>query len=365
MAQSTEDKSNSISVKITDDNETSTVAIDMIDGKPSIRTVGTQNIELIRGFDPICDTWFFIGTEQDSSGIGDIGDQIRIQIAASTDNPTSFPAVDLTYTITGSDTTEEILATNIESFLNSESSFNNLWKSEKISNSGVVYISSKKPGSQFERPNSNDFLVTATGTTVVTPAFDNIIRRNKVTTLSRDPTDPRQGILGIQGSVITTIGEITSKEQIVFSNLLVNGSSTPVNFRIEADPTNVKFINSVTFSSRGNGIKFGQFLSKSGSGLSNGIELSYKSKDVLVTREPLKTTDDILDFHAEDPDNFGLFIQSGGDKIIAILKFRSPIEIRPQSEFAINDFLQIKIQDDLTSGITQLRAIIEGFSRGF
>jgi hypothetical protein len=337
--------------------------IQLIDGHPSLRTFGIQAIESLRGFDPIPDTWFYIGNETNSSGAGAIGNTVRVQIAAG-DVPANFPAVDLTYTLVAGDVgNEETLATNIASYLNGQASFNTLWRAQKISNSGCVYITSKKPGGQFERPNAGDFTVTATGTTSVTVAFDRIIRQNKITSLARDPADPRQGILGIQGSVVQTEGDVTTRFQTVFSNLLVNGSITPVDFTVPADASEVKFITSVVLSGTANGIKFGQFLSRPT--LTNGIVVSFKSNDFSATRQALKTTDDVLDYHAEDPDNFVLYVQSGGDKFTAVLEFGSPLELRPQGEFSVNDFLKIRIQDDLTAGILSLRAIVSGFNREY
>lgn len=337
--------------------------IQLIDGVPSLRTFGIQAIESLRGFDPICDTWFYIGTENDASGAGNIGDTVRVQIAAGS-VPADFPAVDLTYTLVAGDVgDEEQLATNIAAYLNGQISFSTLWRAQKISNSGVIYITAKKPGSQFERPNPGDFQVTPTGTTTVTVAFDNIIRRNKVTSLARDPADPRQGILGIQGSVVQTEGDVTNRFQTVFPELRVNGSVTPVNFTISAHPTEVRFITSIELSGRANGIKFGQFLASPA--LTNGLLISFKSNDFMATREPVKTTDDLLDFHAEDPDNFSLFIQSGGDKFTAVLEFGSPLELRPQGEFVSNDYVTISVRDNLSAGILQLRAIVNGFNREY
>lgn len=337
----------------------------LVEGFPSLRTFGIQAIESLKGFDPIADTWFFFGNETDATGAGNVGDTVRVQIAAGS-VPASFPAIDLTYTLVAEDVgNEEQLATNVVSFLNANATFSTLWRAQKVSNSGTVYITSKKPGSQFERPNVGDFQVTTTGTTVVTIAFNNIIRRNKVTSLARDPSDPRQGILGIQGSVVQTEGDVTNRFQTVHSNLLVNGSVTPVEFTVDAHATEVRFVTSVTLFGRGNGIQFGKFLSQAGAGLTNGLLISFKSNDFSAQFEPLKTTDDIAAFFAQDPDNFSLYIQSGGDFFIATLEFGSPLELRPVGEFVTDDFFKITVRDNLTSGITQLRAVVNGFNREF
>ena len=84
----------------------------------------------------------------------------------------------------------------------------------------------------------------------------------------------------------------------------------------------------------------------------------------MVLREPIKTTDDFLDFHAEDPDNFVVFFASGADKFTAVLEFSPPLELRPQGEFLTNDYIRVQVRDNLTQ-INQLRAIIDGFSREF
>lgn len=367
MASPLDDKKNSQPIRITGGDENYEVDVELIDGARSLRTFGIQAIESLRGFDPICDVWFYIGTEDDDDGtVGSAGDEIRVQIAAGSD-PSIYPAVDLTYTLSPGDAAadEDALATSVAAYLNAQPSFSSLWRAQKISGSGCVYITARKPGSHFQRPNTDDFLVTTTGTVTVTRAFDKIINRNKITSLARDPADPRQGILGIQGSVVQTEGDVTNRFQIVYSNLKVNGSVTPVNFTISADPVEVRFITSIVLSGRANGIKFGQFLSSST--LTNGIQVSFKSNDFSATREPLKTTDDLLDFHAEDPDNFVLYVQSGGDKFTAVLEFGSPLEIRPQGEFSLDDFVTISVRDNLSNinSISDLRAIINGFNREF
>lgn len=340
--------------------------IQLIDGVPSLRTFGIQAIESLRGFDPQCDVWFYIGTELDSGGVGAENDTITLDIAAGGD-PTNFPAINVVYTLTAGDEAgdEDDLALNVAAFFNTQSPFNVLWRAQRVSGNGVIYISAKKPGGQFERPNLDDFDVSSTGTTTVTRAFDKIIRRNKITGLARDPADPRNGQLGVQGSVVQSEGDVTSRFQTVFSNLLVDGSSTPVDFEKQADATDVEFISSVIISASGNGIKYGQFLSKAGGGLTNGLQISFKSKDVSIVRAFLKTTDDLDDLHAEDPDNSRLDVQAGGDKYIAVLSFGVPLELRPQGEFVTDDFLKITVNDDLTSGISELRAIVNGFSREF
>jgi hypothetical protein len=352
------------SVSLFDETTGLSANIELIDGQNSIRTFGIQAIESLRGFDPQADVWFYIGTELNSTGAGAAGDTIRVQIAAG-DNPAVYPSIDVTYTLVMDDAgDEEQLALNLANFLNNSSPFNLLWRAQRIQGNGVVYITARKSGGQYERPNVNDFIVSSTGTTVVTRAYDSIIRRNKITGLARDPIDPRQGQLGIQGSVVQSEGDVTTRFQTVFPTLNVNASlATPSVFTISADTTEVRFVTSVVLSGRDNGIQFGRFLAEN-STLVNGIQVSFKSNDSEVFRAPIRTTDDLLDLHAEDPDNFVLFFASGADKFTAVLEFGVPLEIRPQGEFLIDDYLSISIRDNLT-GVLQLRAIVSGFNREF
>lgn len=352
-------------VRIVGGDEAYAADVILEDGQKKLRAKADVSVDSLYGFDPIPDTWFYIGNENDDGGAGNAGDTIRVRIAAGS-IPSEYPAIDLTYILTALDQSnndDDYTATQVAAFLNADVTFSALWRAQKVTGSGCVYITSKKPGSQYERANINDFLVTATGTTVVTAAWTNIIRRKKITSLARDPADPRQGVLGIQGSVVQTEGDVTNRFQTVFSELRVNGSVTPVDFQVSAHATEVRFITSVTLSGRANGIKFGQFLANAA--LTNGILVSFKSNDFMSQLESIKTTDDILDYLAEDPDNFTLFIQSGGDKFTAVLEFASPLELRPQGEFASNDYLKISIRDNLTAGIQQLRATVNGFNREY
>lgn len=350
-------------IQIVGSSEEHAVDVDLIDGKRYLQVFGTQAIESLRGFDPQADVWFYIGTEEDTTGAGNIGDTVRIQIAAG-DDPVMYPAIDLTYTLVAADVgSEETLALNIANFLNLDDTFNDLWRAQRIAGNGVIYITARKPGGEFERENVNDFQVSATGTTRVTRAFDSIIRRNKITGLARDPVDPRQGQLGIQGSVTETAGDVTNRFQNVFPVINVNGATVPVSFTVESDPTEVKFVSSITISGRDNGIQFSNFLGINGA-LLNGLQVSFKSNDITVTREPLKTTDDLLDLHAGDPDNFVVFFASGADKLSAVLEFSPPLELRPQGEYVNNDYIRVTVNDNLTS-VSQLRVVIDGFNREF
>ena len=348
-------------VQLYDENTGLSAKIELIDGEPRVITGGVQSIESLKGFDEIADCWFYIGTENDDTGAGDIGDTVRVQIAAGSDS-VKYPAIDFTYTLIAEDAgDEERLAINIAAALNASSPFNDLWRSQRIPNSGCVYITAKRGGSQFERPNIDDFQVSSTGNTIVNRAQQVIKRQNKQTSLARSTTDPRVGILGISGSVIQSEGEVSSRFQEVF-DLKVDGSITPVEFTLPANGE-VEFITSVTFGLIGNGIKWEQFFSKSA--LPIGMRYFFKSNDIMTSSPYLQTTEDFSDLVAEDPDNITIWVQSGGDKALVKLEFSVPLELRPIGEFSTDDYFTIQVNDNQVSGISSFRAAINGFSREF
>lgn len=345
------------------------VDVQPIDGKNSLRTFGVQAIESLRGFDPIADTWFYIGTKADSQGVGAAGDIVTVTIAAG-DNPTKFPAISVDTTVQAGDD-ETDLANRIVLDLNSDANFSLNYFARRIDEDAVtVYITARFPGPSGARPNANDFQVSATGTTIVTAAWDNLVQRSKVTSLARDPSNPTLGILGISGSVTAGEGNVTGriietfKESGGSDDLQVNGSSTPVFFRVEASPTAERFINTIRFEALGNGIQFTNFLSKNGA-LSNGVLLTIRSRDAQITLPAIVTTEDFGSFFSRGPSDFDVYDVSGTDYFRATLTFAAPFQLFKQGTFATDDFLEVTIQDNLSTGLSQFKAIAFGFERDF
>lgn len=343
-------------------------------GKNRLATDSVVTVISQLGFDDIADSWFAIGEFDDSTGVGAAGDTVRVQIAAG-DDATRYPAVDVTYTITSGDVAdarpELSVVSGTASALNSDNTFRDQWRATTVKNNGIIHISSKLKGEMGERPNNNDLTVTSTGTTTVTVGFTTIVRRNKTTSLTRDPEDPRFGFLGISGAVTVTPGSVND---IFVANalnggsasLLVNGGGTPVDFTVDADIGKDIFIQEIRFYGGGNGLKFGQFLSKSGGGLSNGVEVTIKSDNETVTLPLLKKTEDFKNKFAFGPAGGGQFridIQSGTDQFLASWTFETPFPIRAVGSFATDDFIQIRIQDNISSGVQEFEFICRGFER--
>jgi hypothetical protein len=335
-------------------------------GVNKLQTLADVTVNSLRGFDPIADTWFYIGTENNSTGVGSAGNTVTVQIDAG-DNLVDFPAVNESITVIAGDN-EETLASRIVSELNLNTNFTLRFRAQKINKKAVtVYITAKESGPQGERPAIDSFRVVTTGTTVCTRAFQNIIRRQKQTSLARDPQDPTLGVLGISGSVTSSQGDVTSRflEYLKFAgsdDLRLNGSVTPIDVTFTPSTTDETFISAIRIVASGNGIKFGQFLNKSA--LTNGLLFSLQSNGSTLIFPPLKTTDDLLAVFSFGNENFSLFIQAGGDVMRATLSFDVPVQISKIGSFPINDFLNLRIRDDLTA-LTSFKVLVSGYRREF
>lgn len=370
MADIIDDKQTSSTVRIVGGDEAHAADVILDGGVRKLAAKADVTVNSLRGFDPIADTWFFIGTERDSLGAGGIGDTVRVQIAAG-DDPSMYPAVDVTTTLTATEAGDETALGNlIVSDLNSDSNFSSRFFARRLDDAAVtVYITSRIPGPGDERPNVNDFQVSSTGTTVVTPAFDNIIRRQKNTSLARDPANPTLGVLGISGSVTAGEGDVTGRiiefaKNAGSENLLVNGSVTPVTFSINASPDKERFITSLRFEALGNGIQMTNFLSQNGA-LTNGISVTIRSNDSEITFPAIKSTADFFSLFARGPSDSDLYDVAGTDYFRATLTFSAPFQLYKQGTFNTDDFINVTIQDNLTSGITRFRFIAFGFEREF
>lgn len=337
-------------------------------GVKKLRTLADVTVNSLRGFDPIADTWFFIGTEQNSIGVGAAGDTVRVQIAAG-DNPSLFPAVDVSTTVLNGDT-EALLAARIVANLNGNANFAaNFFARVLYTYATGVYITAKVPGPGSERPNVDDFQVTTTGTTVATRAFQDIIRRQKNTSLARDPANPTLGVLGISGTVQAGAGEVTGRIVEFASNggspnLLVDGSVTPVDFQINASATKQRFITSIRFEALANGMQFTRFLGQNGP-LTNGILLTVRSNNSQIDFPAIKTTEDFASYFSLGPANFDFYDVAGTDYFRATLTFEAPFQLYKQGTFATDDFIRIRVRDNLTSGVVRFQAIAFGFERDF
>ena len=346
------------------------VDVDLVSGKRRMATDAVVTVEQLFGRPGFAAAWFAIGDFDDCDGVGAAGDEIRIQIAAGCD-PTEFPAIDLTYTIQASDVAaafpEIEVRDNIIIMLNGDADFKSMWLAKDVKDNGIVFIESKFRAETGDRTIVGDFAVTPTGTTRTTIAFNVVLRRGTETELVRSIDDPRQGILGITGSITIAPGALSNRIEVdlldgVNNDMSVNGSGTPAAFRIEADPVFDLFFTQIRIHGADNGIKFGNFLGLN-SALANGIQFDIKSDDLPVDIDPIHTTDDIK-ARFSSIGGFELDIQAGGDHVLGSLDFGfvTPIVIRAQGTFALDDYIEVSVNDNLSS-ITNLFTTVLGFKR--
>ena len=344
--------------------------VEILDGKRRMLTDSIVKVEEVFGQDRFADVWIYIGTAQDSYGVGNAGDTLRVQIGAR-DNAAIWPAVDVTTTVTLAMTLamkpEVELAKQVILDLNADSNFTPHFKATLIKDTSIVHITAKVRGEWGERPNAGDFLVTTTGTTVALAAYDRISMRGKSTSLSRDPYDPRVGILGISGTVSVIPGAIgnlylehpyNATYGIDFNR---DGSTTPIVYSIPLKTGYDILIKEIRFFGTASSIKFLQFLSLNAP-LTNGIVVEVKSDDqTLTTADVIKVTEDFKHEWTFGGD-WILNDQPGAADFLSTFVFETPFPLRAPGTFPTDDYLRVTIRDNL-SAITKLRALAFGFTR--
>jgi hypothetical protein len=124
-------------------------------------------------------------------------------------------------------------------------------------------------------------------------------------------------------------------------NMLVDGSSTSVEFSIGADQSNDIKLYSLRFVMVANQIRedncFGPI-----SGLTNGVKVEVRSNSVTTQIALLKYTVDFFDFHGPIPE----IVERGGpDDVLIVQSNFGGVKLVADS----GDFVKVTIQDDLTS----------------
>ena len=362
-------------VKITGDDENNVAdVIQLGDGTKALRTSGLVTIEEIFGKDPQGTTWSFIGTASDANGVGAAGDIVTTTIkAAVVPLDLIYPAVSVGTIVTTSmvsdSNPERALATQICADLKADSNFSTAqWNCIVMKDFSGVFINSKLFNEFGERkgcsPLTDCFNMTATGSTVITVAFNEIESRGLPTELARSPNNPRQGVLAISGSITIQPSGFSNRffefaKSGGSQEMSVDGSVTPVVFTIEnTTPGFQAFIISIKCWVSDNGIKFGQY-GGINSPLTNGFVLFVESEGITNTLESLRTTDDFKHFFATNG-GFRLDVQAGRDDFEAELSLIIPFILNP-TEIS-TDKITFTVNDNLTSLLTQ-QCTARGFLR--
>ena len=364
-----------------------TIAADVVvkNFRNALVTDAFVTVEQVFGFDDFADSWFFI------DDTGDTGTIWQVDLPAGTQDTTSpsdnDPAVSVQITVTGTEQgDEELLRDKIIAALNADLNFDSAWRAKAIKDNPAVHIQSKRIGEKGDRLTPGDFAITF-AVTVGTPAFslqqsDNDIlkRRGKQNSGSRDPRDPRLVTIGISGEVqavpgaagdifeqnLTDNGEPTPDQGGTGSaDLRVNGTlGSPMEFSIGTDMTSDIFITELRFYGGGNGIQFGQFLSKNGK-LTNGVLVEIRSDEQIKDFSPLKSTEDFKNKWAYGSgSNFRLDAVSGADQFLAVLIFQNPFPLRKTGTYITgDDYVKCFIRDNLNSGLQEFEIRAFGFYR--
>lgn len=345
------------------------------DGLTALVTDATVVVESTFGFDQQPDSYFQI------INTGVAGNTWTVYIAGTNADPSSpdrdVPAYTKIFTVLVGEVGDELkLRDRIIQELNADAVFKNtvFLKAAKATDRAIVHIQSQKfsvSGDFWERPNAGDFNVTVTGSAVRTVGFDNLISRSKPVTISRDRDSPhRLGLFGVTGSVSVTAKELSDLFVKEATNggseaMTVNGSVTPVDFTIPASAVTDLFIEDLIFDGQANGIKFGQFLAQNSS-LTNGVEVTIKSDDVTTVFPIIKSTEDFKNKWAAlsgTGDTFRIDVQAGRDEMLAIIAFNNPFLLRVAGSFSTDDFIRVRIRDNLTAGVQRLNFRVKGFEK--
>jgi len=255
---------------------------------------------------------------------------------------------------------------------NAEASCNSIYKATQVKDNGVIVIASLIINGIAERPDSGDFTCTATGSITTLVGFDNIISREKLVRCVPDKRDPRVCATDVTGIMSVLPLSIDNRLLVYLKNgsssdMRVDGSSTPVNFRLEANATDLIYASQVRCFGGGNGIKYNQFLSKPGAGgLTNGLLFTIRSNNNVITLPVIKTTEDFKNlFSFPSTTDFSISIQAGADQFIAVFTPSLPFILQPQGTFVTDDYVEVRVSDSITSGISQLECMVDGFKPGF
>lgn len=350
------------------------------DGLNALATDATVVVESTFGFDQQPDSFFRVVET------GGEGTTWTIDIAGTSADPTApdrdAPAYQKIFTVLASEVgDEEKFVNRMVTELNQDTVFRDqaFFKSQKATDRAILHIYSEKfsaSGEFWERPLAGDFAVTIGGSPgdgVVVVGFDNIISRSKPVTISRDFDSPhRLGLFGITGDVNVTSKALSdlyleraSEDGLgVNFDMDVNGSGSPVIFRVNASATTDIFIQEIRFYGSGNGIQFNRFLNLNNT-LTNGILVEIKSEDVITDLILIKSTEDFKNFFSfPGGDAFKLDIASGRDDFLATFQFPNPFLINAQGTHGPgnDDYIEIRIQDNI-SQVGSLGFLAKGFEK--
>jgi hypothetical protein len=307
------------------------------------------------------------------------GDQLTLTIKGTAADPSTpdddAPLFTKTFTVQAGEVGDEAaFVARIILELNQDNTFKNLafLKAQKVKDRRIFHIFSKKFSSTnefWERPNAGDYDVTVTGSMDVFEPDTRLVSRSKETSLTPDPDNPHvTGRQGFTGDVTVTSGAIADLFQQNAlnggsSDLRVNGSVTPVDFTISCDASQDIFIEELRFHANCNGLKRSTFLCLN-QALSNGIYLEVQSDESVTSWPVFKSTSDLADLFARGTGQNWIYEDvAGTDGIRATLTLNNPFPIRVCGTFTTDDYILVRVQDNISSGLVEFAFTGFGFKK--
>jgi len=142
--------------------------------------------------------------------------------------------------------------------------------------------------------------------------------------------------------------------------MAVDGSSSNVVFGYFADTTYDTYITELRLHGQDHGSSMLDFLGIS-NGLTNGLQLDFKSKNITNVLMNLQTTWDIFVKFVYPSEEFYIIQESASSHFVtAVRKFDNPIVIKKQGTYAYDDYVVMRVRDNLT-GMDILRCTLFGY----
>ena len=175
---------------------------------------------------------------------------------------------------------------------------------------------------------------------------------------------------GVPSSVLTRLRQLREffTDSAGATNQRVDGSTTPVEYTVEAAPNLTKWITGFRIIIEANGFEistadFRDYGATGSPGLTNGIDIEAFQGGVTtsISASPIQTSGDYLNY-ADDFTNFVNAITSQADYLQFVFKLDEPVVLTDGSE----DKLIIRINDDLVTALqstvgAQQYAIARGY----
>lgn len=352
------DKDGSTPVRIVGRDEIYSADVILEDGLRKLATTKKVNVESLSGVQESATNYFFIDSVAD-------GQTLTLSIAQTS----GAPAYSKTFTVGVGETDLEFTQRIILELNQDFTNFQPYYRALDIDDNPAVFILAKTIGEAGEAPNIDDFNVT--GTVPVTRGFDNLVRRTSTVQASLSTKDPRLAVFGISGTVESKDASVEGLFVLApYRNgdpaqkaMNVNGATVVQEYTFPMDNLDDIFVTEIRFFGLGNGIQFTKFLNLN-TAIVNGIEIEIKTNNEMIVFPLIKTTEDFADkFAFGGGDNFQVYIQSGADKFISAF-VTSAFPLRRSGTFGVgnDDYIKIRIRDNLT-GVSQLEALVVGFTQ--